>query len=402
MSGERNAPADTSMMRIVHQALRRDLERTVVALRNTPPPADRQRSAIAQHLAWMMTFLHNHHESEDLGLYPVIRVRRPDVAALLDDMNADHRAVAEAIEDVAARAGEYGDEDDQRESLCVAVERLQELLLPHLRREEDELMPVVSAAITNAEWHDVEKQYNLQPKSFSELGHEGHWLIDGASPQDREIVLGLVPALPRFALLHLFARGYRRQKAACWAPPKAKRRVQSTGHYEVVVDAPLDAVWEVVRDVTRVGEWSHECVTATWLGDATSAVPGARFRGRNRQRIFRWGRVCEIIRAQPHEVVWRTVPTTLFPDSTEWSLRLSEAVDGTRIEQTFRVVRGAKVLEVLYGTILPAHRDRSDALTADLRRIGDVAAASRRSPDARSASPEPEGDARSVSGARAG
>ena len=41
-------------------------------------------------------------------------------------------------------------------------------------------------------------------------------------------------------------------------------------------------MWEVVRDVGRVGEWSHECTGIAWLGGATGAAPGARFRGRNR------------------------------------------------------------------------------------------------------------------------
>ena len=55
------------------------------------------------------------------------------------------------------------------------------------------------------------------------------------------------------------------------------RRVQKQGRCEVHTDAPIDAVWAVVRDVTRTGEWSHECLSVTWLGDATDARPGARF-----------------------------------------------------------------------------------------------------------------------------
>ena len=46
----------------------------------------------------------------------------------------------------------------------------------------------------------------------------------------------------------------------------------------------------------------------------------------------------------------------------------------TRIEQTFRVIRAPKVLDVVYATILPVHRDRSEALTDDLRRLGQVGA----------------------------
>jgi hypothetical protein len=74
--------------------------------------------------------------------------------------------------------------------------------------------------------------------------------------------------------------------------------------------------------------------------------------------------------------VWRTVPTPLYPDSTEWAIRLHSADGGTRIEQTFAVIRAPKLLDVLYALIIPAHRDRTAALTEDLRRLGHVAAGS--------------------------
>lgn len=150
------------------------------------------------------------------------------------------------------------------------------------------------------------------------------------------------------------------------------KQVQREGTTAVVVDADLDAVWEVVRDPTRVGEWSHECVGGRWLGDAREARPGARFRGRNRQGLVRWGRRCEVVSVEPHELVWRTVPSRLYPDSTEWALRLTPTDGGTRIEQRFRVVKGTW-LEPLYVRLIPAHADRADALRQDLERIRQVA-----------------------------
>jgi hypothetical protein len=32
----------------------------------------------------------------------------------------------------------------------------------------------------------------------------------------------------------------------------------------------VEAVWRVVADVTRTGEWSHECLHVSWLGGATA------------------------------------------------------------------------------------------------------------------------------------
>lgn len=157
--------------------------------------------------------------------------------------------------------------------------------------------------------------------------------------------------------------------------PKPPRRVQPSAEVSVIVDADIDAVWDVVRDVTRVGEWSHECIGARWLGSSDAPTPGARFRGRSRAGLLRWGRVCEIVSADPYELVYFTVPTLRYPDSTEWRFVL-EAVDGgTRVTQQFRVLRAPKVLSFVYALLIPGHRDRNDALKADLRRLGDVAAA---------------------------
>lgn len=154
-------------------------------------------------------------------------------------------------------------------------------------------------------------------------------------------------------------------------------RVQRENHVAVMVDADIDDVWQVVRDVTRVGEWSHECVGADWLDGASEATPGARFRGRNRAGVFRWGRVCEVVSADPYELVWVTVPTAAYPDSSEWRIALDRVDTRTRISQQFRVVRAPKLLGVIYALVLPAHRDRTTALSEDLTRLGDVAARSR-------------------------
>lgn len=375
MRNDQGRPADTRTMNIVHQALRRDLERATTALEASPSPAVRQRVAIASHLCWMMDFLRAHHDSEDEGLYPVVRTRCPDAVDLLEQMDVDHQRIARSIDTVGAAATSYGKADGSsaRARLVAAIGALNEVLLPHLQREEEHMMPIVSEVLSDAEWKAIEHEHNVKPKRIAELGKEGHWLIDDASADDRAKVLGLVPAVPRFVLLHGYGRIYRHQRDACWRPSAAVHRVQKHGHNEIVVPAEPDAVWHVVRDVTRVGEWSHECLECSFVGGATLAEPGARFRGRNRQGIIRWGRVCEVLSTEGRELVWRTVPTMLFPDSTVWRIRVTPAHGGTRLEQSFDVIRAPKVLDIIYAAILPAHRDRATALTDDLRRLGELA-----------------------------
>ncbi|HEX7166251.1 MAG TPA: SRPBCC family protein, partial [Acidimicrobiales bacterium] len=49
------------------------------------------------------------------------------------------------------------------------------------------------------------------------------------------------------------------------------------------IGAPPDAVHAIVSDVTRMGEWSPECVRCEWKDAART-----RFKGYNRRGIRRW------------------------------------------------------------------------------------------------------------------
>ena len=251
-------------------------------------------------------------------------------------------------------------------------------------------MPLVSVSITAAEWRAVDQEYYIKPKSLSQLGFEGHWLLDGLDAERSQVVLHQVPLMSRLVLVHGFARQYRRRATACWGPPDGAlsprstsygpvatlpRRIPRTGSVDTVVDAPIDAVWNVVTDVTRVGEWSHECRRVEWLDGVIAASPGARFRGTNKAGPWTWSRINEVLVAdEPHTFVWRTIPTLRFPDSSEWRIELEVVDAGTRITQSFQVLRAPAVLAALYAILVPAHRDRTGGLTDDLRRIGELAA----------------------------
>ena len=152
--------------------------------------------------------------------------------------------------------------------------------------------------------------------------------------------------------------------------------LKRSGRVEVITDATPDQVWAVVSDVTRVGEWGHECHAGRWLDGASGAVAGARFAGSNRVGRFKWARVNEVLRAErPGELSWRTVPSWLYRDSTVWRILIEPDGERTRIVQTFEVVKLGPVLDRLYYLTVPAHRDRLAALTDDIRRLGEVAAA---------------------------
>lgn len=152
--------------------------------------------------------------------------------------------------------------------------------------------------------------------------------------------------------------------------------IARSGGADLVVDVSIDAVWRVVSDVTRTGEWSHECRSVAWLPGAAGPVPGARFRGRNRSGRLRWSRICEVSAVDPpREIAWRTVPTALFPDSTDWRIELLPAGSGTDVRLSYQVTFLPGWFERLLSVINPSHADRTASLAEDLRRLGDVVAA---------------------------
>jgi hypothetical protein len=216
-----DGPADTAMMGIVHEALRRDLRRTRSALVTAPYPDGTRRAALAAHLRWMMGFLNNHHSGEDAGLYPMVRAANPAAGVLLDAMDADHQAIHPAMDAVAAAAAVWGRSgaNADRAELVAAMDALSDVLLPHLDREETEAMPVVSATITHRQWHDWDQSYNVRTTSLPVLAEEGNWLLDGLHGEQRQTVLHQVPLIPRLIVLYGFGPGYRRRAAARWSAP---------------------------------------------------------------------------------------------------------------------------------------------------------------------------------------
>lgn len=216
MKAGASGPADTRTMGIVHSALQRDLTRASNALKGPPVPGDAQRAAIAQHVQAMMDFLHVHHRGEDAWLWPTMRRLNPSASTLLDQMEDDHLAIAPHMEKVTSAAADYEKSAAGREALASALSGLRGSLDPHLRREEDDMMLIVATTLTTRQWDDWEQEYYLKSKSKSELGMEGHWLIDGADRPVYDHVVGKVNPVLRFVLVRYFGPKYRQECATRW------------------------------------------------------------------------------------------------------------------------------------------------------------------------------------------
>ena len=68
---------------------------------------------------------------------------------------------------------------------------------------------------------------------------------------------------------------------------------------EIDVEAPPERVYALLADVTRMGEWSPECVRCRWLGADSGPRVGARFRGTSRKGWRRWSTLSTVVAATP-------------------------------------------------------------------------------------------------------
>ncbi|MDQ3056107.1 MAG: hemerythrin domain-containing protein [Actinomycetota bacterium] len=399
MRTDSDRPADTRMMGIVHDALRRDLQRTTAALSSDPPPADQQRMAIAAHVGWLMDFLHGHHTGEDQGLWPLVRAHNPAAGDMLGQMDAEHARIGPEIERVQEAAAVYRADacGTALQGLAAGIESLRSVLDPHLRREEDEMMPIVSSSITHGQWEAYENDNHVKTKSKKELGREGHWLIDSLDQERYDVVVRTVPALPRFVLLHAMAKPYRRECATRWGPqvqvkPLSQQHPTSAddpdlvdgwyrrrGQVNLHIEATAEDLYDIVADVTSIGDRSTECHTARWLPGPAPRTVGARFRGHNKKgRLIRWSRVCEVVTADPgREFAFRTVPERVDlsrRDSTTWTYLFTPEATGTRVIHAYELrLLPPRPFLALYRRALPQHADMRPAMMSNLTALKSAA-----------------------------
>ena len=94
------------------------------------------------------------------------------------------------------------------------------------------------------------------------------------------------------------------------------------------IAAPPEAVYDLVADLPRMGEWSPECTSVAWRGGATAAAPGVRFRGRNRNGVRRWSTTCTVVAAERgKELAWDVKAPGGFPVA-RWRYTFAPSPDG--------------------------------------------------------------------------
>jgi hypothetical protein len=113
----------------------------------------------------------------------------------------------------------------------------------------------------------------------------------------------------------------------------------------IVIALPPDDVYELVADITRMGEYSPICVACWWDDDDGPRV-GAKFTGRNVLPERTWETTSEVVAAEPgREFAW-----VVGPQIARWGYTFTEVDGGTEVTESWEFLpEGQTIFEQRFG-----------------------------------------------------
>ena len=197
---------NTLDMLLVHRVFRREFH-DVAALIDGVPVGDVVRAqVVGDHLAFMLSALHHHHEAEDDQVWPKLQARAPSNEADIQRMVDEHAAIAAAVHRVETLLAAWT-KSGHRESgqqLVAAVAELSALVDEHLDDEERNALPIIEKHLRDDEWQAAIKQgASFLSARNLRLGIVlGGMVLCAASDDERRVFLSNVP-LPQRLMLQL-------------------------------------------------------------------------------------------------------------------------------------------------------------------------------------------------------
>lgn len=114
-------------------------------------------------------------------------------------------------------------------------------------------------------------------------------------------------------------------------------------HDSVEIAASPDAVYALVSDITRMGEWSPEATGGDWLDGGSGAV-GDRFDGHNRTPEREWTRECEVAKADTGQD-FTFVVGGVEANCTWWSYEMAPSETGTTLTERWWIVNKTPAMQ---------------------------------------------------------
>ncbi len=207
--------ATMSMNKVIHGAIRRDLDRFEGAL-TTFRAGDRER-AQQLHAAWenFDRQLTDHHEGEHEIAWPALE-KVGVTREMLNQMDAEHATMAEALGNArsAMEALVSSPQSGEAEAALAAIRRLKDVTVTHLEHEEQQIEPVYLEKHETPEIKEMGKQF--AKAGPSKAGPFMAWISDGGSPEMQQGLRDNVPRPVVAVMAGVFGRSYRKNVAPVW------------------------------------------------------------------------------------------------------------------------------------------------------------------------------------------
>ena len=136
---------------------------------------------------------------------------------------------------------------------------------------------------------------------------------------------------------------------------------------QIVINAPVGKVWELVSDLSRMPEWSPQCRMMKPLGPIRQ---GARTINLNRRNRLFWPTTCTVMEVIPEKKLAFRVDI----NNSIWSYELEATDTGTRLVESRHAENGVTAfsdmsISALMGGVPSFERELVDGMNATLSRI---------------------------------
>jgi Polyketide cyclase / dehydrase and lipid transport len=113
----------------------------------------------------------------------------------------------------------------------------------------------------------------------------------------------------------------------------------------IVITRSPQELYDMVSDITRMGEWSPVC-KACWWDEGDSARVGAWFTGRNETPERTWETRSQVVAAEPG----REFAFAVFGDRARWGYTFTAVEGGTEVTESWDFLPGGvAAFEERYG-----------------------------------------------------
>ena len=107
----------------------------------------------------------------------------------------------------------------------------------------------------------------------------------------------------------------------------------------IMINRPPGDVYAIVCDVTRVGELSPVCQSATWDDGAQAGTVGAWFTGHNVVGESSWDTRCKVVASDPgREFTFVNFGSTTDLELVRWRYTFEAQADGTTVTESWQVL----------------------------------------------------------------